>query len=101
MCRKIQPVLPDHTVLINLQDHAAGPDKQTFMLFLRQFPGLIRCIVDDHFSDGKGMMINQAVIAAHQIRSGLLRYLQKLLIIIRRNPVVTVDEADPFAFCVF
>ena len=73
MCRKIQPVLPDHTVLINLQHHTAGPDKQTFMLFLRQFPGLIRCIVDDHFSDLKGMMIHQTVITADHIRPGLFR----------------------------
>ena len=101
MFRKIQPVLPDHTMLINLQYHTARAHEQAAVLFRREFSGLLRSVVDNDFANGKGMMIHQAVIAAHQIRSGLLRLFQKLLIIIRRYPVVTVDEADPFAFCVF
>ena len=101
MFREIQMILPDHTVFINLQYHTARAHEQAAVLFLRQFPRLLRSIVDNDFANGKGMMIHQAVIAAHQIRSGLLCFFQKLLIIIRRYPVVTVDEADPFAFCVF
>ena len=101
MFREIQMILPDHTVFINLQYHTARAHEQAAVLFLRQFPRLLRSIVDNDFANGKGMMIHQAVIAAHQIRSGLFCLFQKLLIIIRRYPVVTVDEADPFAFRVF
>ena len=101
MFRKIQMILPDHTMFIDFQYHAAGTHKQAAVLFLREFPGLIRSIVDNDLANGEGMMIHQAVIATHQIRSGLFGLFQKLLIIIRRYPVVTVDEADPFAFRVF
>ena len=83
MLRKIQMILPDHTMFVNFQHHTAGTHEQSLMLFLRQIPGLIRCIVDDDLPDLKGMMIHQTVIAAHQIRSGCFRFFQKLLVIVR------------------
>ena len=83
MLRKIQMILPDHTMFVNFQHHTAGTHEQSLMLFLRQIPGLIRCIVDDDLPDLKGMMIHQTVIAAHQIRSGCFRFFQKLIVIVR------------------
>ena len=92
-------VIQNNMPFINLHHKAAAVKNQRFVFFLCQSSGLRLLIVMNHLTDFHAVLVRQMIVASHHIRSGLFRKPKEPFIKIRRNPVVAVNESNPFTLC--
>ena len=91
----LRTVAVNDPAAVDFHDQTSRIKNQFPIFFLVQYPSLIRTIVRNPFPRLEGMLRDEAVVTSDHVGAGLLRLAKKPCVIIPRNPVVGIDEADP------